>query len=629
MKRIVAGIPLACLLLSFAIRARAQAPRFVPSNKSTLTHGPSLGNIAPTSVRVWVRTRTPMEFRVRFSAQDNLNGATTSTSGRTTLEHDNTGWLELSGLKPNTKYFYAVQLGDDLVDTRIDGKLNSFTTLPDATAFRHAPNNPRGLFNFRFEFGCGNNQNPANNNPPDPPAFATMLRELKDKIHFQIMNGDWLYEEKRETTAEQWSQANGVKEAPPPVNLLRGMTGVWENYKLYLSRSRNLANFYREIPFFVTFDDHEILNDVYGCGEIGLRTDARRTEAQGPQGRETHDGTVERAVFRDPALQAWKDYLGWANPDIGLAQPIHYGVAKLTTQSNTLTDARADFTKLDLNKSATLHVQWGQGNTGVYEVVRVLDMNRLEVRPPAAVTEEARYSIGTNHHTRFSVSNCEFYLLDTRSHRTLHRLEKRDDPNTSMVGRRQREWLMAEMKRSEANFFFVVSSVNFMIPHVGGGQVVARNKDDAWTAMVQERDLLIRFFESLSKPVFILTGDLHNSFVVQIAPGVWEFASGAHNSNNHWTLDAGGAPPSGWFDSYGRKVKVKWSTGYLNDVPRNRLHYPNYCVVQVNNVYNSPDAEGKPRWVAFPEPQVIFNYYDGLTAELKYAESLSSLDAKK
>ena len=82
------------------------------------------------------------------------------------------------------------------------------------------------------------------------------------------------------------------------------------------------------------------------------------------------------------------------------------------------------------------------------------------------------------------------------------------------------------MKRSDADIFFVVSSVNFMIPHVGGGVVRASNKDDAWTVFLEEREELIRFWDSLGKPVFVLTGDLHNSFVIKITDRVWEFASG-------------------------------------------------------------------------------------------------------
>ncbi len=49
---------------------------------------------------------------------------------------------------------------------------------------------------------------------------------------------------------------------------------------------------------------------------------------------------------------------------------------------------------------------------------------------------------------------------------------------------------------------------------------------------------------------------------------------------------------------------------------------PVYTVVQVNNVFDNAQAEGKPRWVAFPHPQVVVQYYDGFTGNLLYAESI-------
>jgi hypothetical protein len=74
------------------------------------------------------------------------------------------------------------------------------------------------------------------------------------------------------------------------------------------------------------------------------------------------------------------------------------------------------------------------------------------------------------------------------------------------------------MTDSDADFFFVFSSVNFTIPHVGGtGGVTAnkkvsknpqRGRDDAWTIFIKERKEMIDFWDSLGKPVFVLTGDL-------------------------------------------------------------------------------------------------------------------------
>jgi hypothetical protein len=49
-----------------------------------------------------------------------------------------------------------------------------------------------------------------------------------------------------------------------------------------------------------------------------------------------------------------------------------------------------------------------------------------------------------------------------------------------------------------------------------------------------------------------------------------------------------------------------------------------YCVVNVNNAYNSPDAEGNPRWVAHAVPQVIFQFYDGSAGDFLYAETITA-----
>jgi hypothetical protein len=57
-------------------------------------------------------------------------------------------------------------------------------------------------------------------------------------------------------------------------------------------------------------------------------------------------------------------------------------------------------------------------------------------------------------------------------------------------------------------------------------------------------------------------------------------------------------------------------------VPRPVARQPLYCVVQVNNVFNNPQKEGDTRWIAYPKAQVIFQYYDGFTGRLQYAETV-------
>lgn len=589
-----------------------------------ITHGPILGRLSDTTVGVWARTERPGTFAVEcFTAPDGPPQA--KAAATTSLERDNTGFALVTGLAPNTQYHYRLlaEEGRPLADpfhpsVALGG---SFRTLPNEKTFQHPRLNPRGLFNFSFEFACGNNQDPQHGAGPSVPAFATMLRELQGRVHFSILNGDWLYEEAREFTPEAWRKQVGIaeKETPRTVQVAPTIAGVWENYKTYLARGKNLAMYHRYVPTFFTFDDHEILNDVWGAGTPGLRD--------------------RRAVFRDIGVQAWYDYLGWSNPT-AFKQGIRFGTAQLKAGDDLLVDPDADFTSLDLSQAANLHVHWGgptagvndnkldgvggEPNAGVYEIVEVIDKTRLKIRPAPKHDGRNAYSIGRRSYYTLRVSNCEFFCLDTRSHREMHDVTRPDQPGLSMLGAAQREWLLAGMKKSDADFLFVVSSVNFMVPHVGGGAVRAENKDDAWTVFLDEREKLIADWDGIGKPVFVLTGDLHNSFVIKITDRVWEFASGPHNSGNHLFTDEGNRPATGRFQYGPRPCDIRWSTHFAADIPRDQLQHPMYCVVQVNNVYNNPLKLGEERYVAFERPQVIFQYHDGRTGELRYAEAITA-----
>ena len=175
-------------------------------------------------------------------------------------------------------------------------------------------------------------------NGPSLPTYDTLLRDVKDKVDFAILNGDWLYEEQRDYPLKSWlGQVGlaGADAAPRQVQIAPTIVGVWENYKAYLARGKNLAAWHRQVPSYFTFDDHEIVNDVYGSGETGRRD--------------------RRAVIRDIALAAWDDYLGWSNPT-ATSQGIHFGKATLKKGSDVLSDPRADFSKIDFRQAANLHM---------------------------------------------------------------------------------------------------------------------------------------------------------------------------------------------------------------------------------------------------------------------------------
>jgi len=616
-------VPVRILVATFvAFAALALAFAAPSADSSGVTHGPMLGRPGAHQMGVWARTAEPGSFLVRYgTSPDALTNV--SDPVETALERDNTGWTLLTGLDADTEYFYEVVMSQDAEAPA--ERSGSFRTWPDPEELRDPELNPNGDFNFSFEFACGNNQSPGDGIGPSLPTYDSMLANIKDSVDFAVLNGDWLYEEKRDYSPESWSGQVGIEPDALPrlVELAPTITGVWENYKLYLERASNLSEWHREVPSYYTFDDHELLNDIYGTGTPGRRH--------------------RRTVFRDIGVKAWDHYLGWSNPEL-YRQDAWFGRTTFEAGSDVLEDPDADFTTLDLEQMANLHVHWGTPTAGVndneldtrdeegdpnsqvYEIVEVLGPNRLRVNPPFPADSEQSYSIGRRAYSSVRVSNAEVIFLDTRSHRDMHDVTDRQGEGLSMIGEQQEEWMMDEMRSSDAEMFFVFSSVNFMIPHVGGtvgGAIAdAGNKDEAWTVFLENRKRLIDFWDSLGKPVFVLTGDLHNSFAIKITDRVWEFASGPHNSRNHTASAEGGRAPNGPFDSFGREAEIRWSTYVRDDAPAELNHHPIYTVVQVNNVFDNPVEEGEHRWVRFPEPQIIFQYHDGWTGKLLYAESI-------
>ena len=599
-----------CLYLGGQSLAQDAAPTAI-----RVTEGPLLGRPAPDSMSLWVRTERQGEVTIFYGKEAGKLNLSTSFTTRGP-EHDHTGLLTIDNLSPNTRYHYRI------ADHQLQG---SFRTMPRAEDYRNPAGNPEGLFNFRFEFACGNNPKGGGDSVgPTLPIFDTLNAKVRDQIHFAILNGDWLYETRRDYPPSEWLHQVGLSADKTPRLIEKAPTivGVWQNYKDLLHRGRNLAEWHRHMPTYYTADDHELINDIYGTAETGY--------------------VNRRAVFRDIATRAWFDYLAWANP-VKHDTPAWFGSADFKKGSDILTDKEADFTRMNLSDMANLHVHWGtptagvpdasldaepgNPNSAVYDIVKVLGPTKLKVSPAAKANGQASYSIGRRCYGKFTVSNCDFFLLDTRSHRSLHDVDNPDNPEATMLGKQQLKWLMDGIRESKSDFIFVVSSVNFMVPHVGSGGGTDKQtkikKDDAWTVFLKEREELIEFWDGLDKAVFVLTGDLHNSFAIKITDNVYEFASGPHNSINHAPMkDEGGRPANGRFKYGPRACDIRWSSYAMEDIPRANRTFPHYCVVQVNNVFNNPVERDGKRWFAFPHPQVIFQFHDALTGELRYSETI-------
>ncbi len=564
----------------------------VPYQTSGLSLGPVLGMPAAESMRVWVRTVRPAEFRVVVSSTLPLSESSPGVDGVTTAEKDNTGLVDLVGLEPNTTYYYGLVLRGRLTDIRVDfdEPWPSFRTLPDENSYRDPENNPKGLFNVEFSIGCGGCQDPIKSGGQygSPASFHNLLAKHRGELMFHFNNGDFIYEELRDGK----------------------LGGYRNNYKLYLSRGRSMATMFRYVPALFTFDDHEMDRETGGFCEAGLK--------KGPW------------LGRDLPLKAWDEYAGWANYQSPYRAPLRFGSATVEQGSDVLVDPRADFSSLDFARVSSIHVHPPAGNAGVYAPVEVLDKTRLRVRPAFERSEECAYSIGTHHFYDWKLGNCHFFALDCRSERTRYELARQRDPKQVMLGRAQHEWLINGVRNTDATFIFIISSVPWVIPHTGYHVRKSLDpKGDSFVMFLKEREMLLEVLDELDKPVIILSGDVHNSFAVEVTDNVWEFLCGPMNSAAHPIGTAGKTKFGGWYDSAGRRVKIKWVAGFPDNVHYTRLHNTYYTVVQVNNVFKSGRPEGVGyQWVAYDSPQVVVRFHDGYTGKLLYAEGISLVDVK-
>ena len=586
------------------------AHHVMPYHTSGLTHGPMLGQPRPDSMSVWVRTSRPLPFKVIYSTSLPLSQNTPGVQGQTTAATDHTGFVTLKNLKPNTRYYYGIITHTGLVDTRMefDRSWPSFRTLPDATTQADPLNNPAGAFDLCFSIGCCMRQKAPTDAEKfgiyaNPPSYLNLFKKHRNDIAFHIVNGDFTYEEVLDGT----------------------QAGYAANYKLYLNRGRNLSNLFRYVPFLTMYDDHEVNSNLDGSGEVGLR-----------------DGNY---LKRDPALNVWQQYAGWSNDPTPQRGKLWFGETSMKKGSNILFDPQADFTKLKPEQVSTIHIgpyiqndgktkpQRGGANIGVYGLVKVIDKNRLQVTPAFRADSTGNYSIGTHHYFDRLMGNCHFFFLDTRGERSKFQGEKNaHNPDRFILGKTQREWFLKKAQASKAKFIFVISPDPWVIYH-SGYHVKPENgtgsKGDGFCGYVHEREILINALDKIQKPVLIFTGDVHNSFTVQITDNVWEFLVGPMNSAGHPMGTAGLPPFGGWFDSEGRKVKIKWAGGFPDNVHYSRLRNTYYGVVQVNNILSTAKPEGVGyQHIAYDEPQVIVQFYNGYTGKLEYAEGISTLDSK-
>src|SRR5687767_12352152 len=81
-------------------------PSFFCSAQS-ITHGPVVGGVTPTTARMYVRTHQTQQFTIEL-ATDTLFSNPLTFSDSTRAERDSSIIADLSGLAPYTTYYYRL-----------------------------------------------------------------------------------------------------------------------------------------------------------------------------------------------------------------------------------------------------------------------------------------------------------------------------------------------------------------------------------------------------------------------------------------------------------------------------------------------------------------------------------------
>ena len=214
-------------------------------SEAGITHGPLVGEVSADSAILWARGSQAgtLQFVVM---QDGLEIATAEIA--ITADTDFTGEVEISGLEADTTYTYTVAQTEG-GDTRS----GSFTTAPAEDA----------MAEFSFVFGgCLGGQGYCRNPETGWTIFNTMADQKPD---FFLMVGDGVY-------VDSACSVEDNRNVPGAETVATDLAGFYGRYQYHLEDT-NYADFLANTPIFVTWDDHEILDNFGGQELLRLNPD--------------------------------------------------------------------------------------------------------------------------------------------------------------------------------------------------------------------------------------------------------------------------------------------------------------------------------------------------------------------
>ncbi len=205
-----------------------------------ITHGPISGEVTDTSVVLWARGSKPGNLVFEIAEDETFTEPPQSVSVTIDEESNLTGEVQVTELQPGQQYYYRAVL-----------ETSTGTSEPARGQFKTAPAaDTPAPFSFTFSAGLGG-QGYCRNPETGWVIFESMLNERPD---FFILTGDSIYADTACPAPENVPGAEG------PYHELDGLR---TRYRYHLE-DPHYAQLLAQTPVYVTWDDHEVINDFSG-----------------------------------------------------------------------------------------------------------------------------------------------------------------------------------------------------------------------------------------------------------------------------------------------------------------------------------------------------------------------------
>lgn len=201
------------------------------SQEIEITNSVAVGGVTSNSARFWVRTSIPASINIEVSEDQSFSSSIKGNEQETTVEKGNADIIDVNGLNNDTKYYYRVISGDQLVDETE----RSFWTFPLESS---KPN-------FAFAFGSCQQSN-YNNHTDQSSVFDEIINH---DFKFFLQLGDWGYPDTTDDTPEN----NNFFSADYSL--------VQESYRTKYDKDYAMDKLLRKMAVDYVYDDHDYMNN--------------------------------------------------------------------------------------------------------------------------------------------------------------------------------------------------------------------------------------------------------------------------------------------------------------------------------------------------------------------------------